>query len=80
MKQDQEKQITTINDMKKGKVKWYNDAKGFGFIESENGEDIFVHRSGLTNSYQVLQPDEEVEYETQQGEKGLMAVNVKLAE
>ena len=80
MKQDQEKQTTTIKDMKKGKVKWYNDAKGFGFIESENGEDIFVHRTGLTNSYQALQPDEEVEYETQQGEKGLMAVNVKLAE
>lgn len=80
MKQDQEKQITTINDMTKGKVKWYNDVKGFGFIESENGEDIFVHRTGLANSYQVLQPDEEVEYETRQGEKGLMAVNVKLAE
>ncbi|HYX09854.1 MAG TPA: cold shock domain-containing protein [Bacteroidales bacterium] len=66
--------------MTKGKVKWYNDVKGFGFIESENGEDIFVHRTGLANSYTVLQPDEEVEYETRQGEKGLMAVNVKLAE
>jgi CspA family cold shock protein len=66
--------------MTKGKVKWYNDVKGFGFIESENGEDIFVHRTGLKNSYDVLQTDEEVEYETKQGEKGLMAVNVKLAD
>lgn len=65
--------------MTKGKVKWYNEAKGFGFIESENGEDIFVHRTGLINSYDGLQPDQEVVFETKQGEKGLAAINVKLA-
>jgi len=63
--------------MTKGKVKWYNEAKGFGFIESENGEDIFVHRTGLTSSYGGLQPDQEVEFETKQGEKGTVAFNVK---
>ncbi len=63
--------------MAKGKVKWYNEAKGFGFIESENGEDIFVHRSGLISSYGGLQPDQEVEFETKQGEKGTVAFNVK---
>ncbi|MCD4834456.1 MAG: cold-shock protein [Bacteroidales bacterium] len=63
--------------MTKGKVKWYNKVKGFGFIELETGEDIFVHRTGLVSSYSGLQPDEEVEFEIQQGEKGPSAINVK---
>jgi len=63
--------------MTKGKVKWYNESKGFGFIESENGEDIFVHRSGLVSSYGGLQPDQEVVFDVKQGEKGLVAINVK---
>lgn len=64
--------------MATGKVKWYNETKGFGFIEQENGDDIFVHRTGLENSYDELQPDQEVEFETEQGERGLKAINVKL--
>jgi len=63
--------------MAKGKVKWYNESKGFGFIESESGEDIFVHRTGLANSYDGLQPDQQVEYDTKQGDKGPSAINVK---
>lgn len=63
--------------MTKGKVKWYNEIKGFGFIEMENGDDIFVHRTGLYSSYGGLQPDEMVSFETRQGEKGLFATNVK---
>jgi CspA family cold shock protein len=63
--------------MNKGKVKWYNETKGFGFIEQENGDDIFVHRTGLYSSFGGLQPDEEVEFETKQGDRGLIAVNVK---
>jgi CspA family cold shock protein len=65
--------------MTKGKVKWYNEVKGFGFIESENGDDIFVHRSGLESSYGGLQPEQEVVFDTKQGDKGLVAINVKSA-
>ena len=77
MKQNQKKILTVnlINTMQ-GKVKWYNAIKGFGFIESENGEDIFVHRTGLTRSYEGLLPDQKVEFETKSGEKGLSAINV----
>lgn len=63
--------------MLKGKVKWYNETKGFGFIEGEDGKDIFVHRSGLTNRGSNIEPNQSVEYETKQGEKGLVAVNVR---
>ena len=63
--------------MIKGKVKWYNDVKGFGFIEIANSDDIFVHSSGLINSHYGLEPEQEVIFETKQGDKGLFAVNVK---
>ena len=66
--------------MTKGKVKWYNEAKGFGFIETENGEDIFFHRSGLVSTHGGLNNDEEVVFETKEGPKGLFAVNVKSAD
>jgi CspA family cold shock protein len=63
--------------MTKGKVKWYNETKGFGFIETENGDDIFVHRTGLTSSNRILKPEQEVVFEIKQGEQGLFAVDVK---
>lgn len=63
--------------MAQGKVKWYNDTKGFGFIEMEDGNDIFVHRTGLVDSFQGLDEGQEVTFETKQGEKGPMAVDVK---
>jgi CspA family cold shock protein len=63
--------------MENGKVKWYSEIKGFGFIEMDNGDEIFVHRSGLNSIYGGLQEKQEVEFETEQGEKGLFAVNVK---
>lgn len=62
-----------------GKVKWYDSIKSFGFIESEDGNDIFVHRSGLVTAYEGLQSDQKVVFETKQGDKGLYAINVKPA-
>lgn len=60
----------------KGKVKWYDATKGFGFILTEEDKDIFVHRTGLVDSFNGLEPDQEVEFEVQDGEKGSVAVNV----
>jgi len=81
MKQNQEDKEKTMiihtSEMKKGKVKWYNEVKGFGFIATESGEDVFVHRSGLYSSYGGLQPEQDVTFDTKQGDKGLYAVNVR---
>jgi cold shock protein len=65
--------------MKTGKVKFFNATKGFGFIEAEEGKDIFFHRSGLSNAYLELETGQEVEFETKSGDKGVVAVNVKPA-
>lgn len=63
--------------MKKGTVKFFNNSKGFGFITSEeSNEDIFVHMSGLIDD---IRENDEVQFETTQGKKGLNAVNVQLA-
>ncbi len=61
--------------MKKGTVKFYNEAKGFGFIKAENGEEIFVHASGLKND---IRENDEVTFEVENGKKGLNAVNVEV--
>jgi len=66
--------------MTKGKVKWYNPNKGFGFIISESGEDIFFHQSGLYYAYGSLAIEQDVTFEVRQGEKGLVAINVKTTE
>lgn len=63
-----------------GKVKWYDATKGFGFIQQDNDSDIFVHRTGLTDSYSGLDEGQTVEFDTKQGEKGLIAINVKVIE
>ena len=63
--------------MIKGKVKWFNDAKGYGFIEQEGGEDVFVHFSAIQmDGYKTLAEGQVVEFEVQQGDKGLHATNV----
>ncbi len=63
--------------MHTGKVKWYNEIKGFGFIVAEGGENIFVHRSGLVSPFSGLEPGQEVEFNIKNGDKGLVAVNVQ---
>jgi len=61
----------------KGKVKWFNNAKGYGFIEREGGEDVFVHYSAITGEgYRSLQEGDAVEFEVVSSEKGLQAANV----
>ena len=63
--------------MAKGRVKWFNEAKGFGFISQEGGDDLFVHYSSIQQEgFKVLLEGEEVEFEVSRGEKGLRAVNV----
>ncbi len=60
-----------------GNVKWFNDAKGFGFITSENGDDVFVHFSAIqANGFRSLPEGAAVEFDVTQGPKGLQASNV----
>ncbi len=63
--------------MPKGKVKWFNENKGFGFIEQENGDDVFVHYSVIEmEGFKTLAEGAEVEFEAVAGEKGLQATRV----
>lgn len=64
----------------KGRVKWFNDAKGFGFIEQEDGKDVFVHYSAITGEgYKTLAEGQEVEFDLKDGAKGPQAQNVMKA-
>lgn len=64
--------------MAQGTVKWFNDTKGFGFITSEEGNDVFVHYSAIQNDggFRTLAEGDSVSFETEEGPKGLKAVNV----
>ena len=62
----------------KGVVKWFNAAKGYGFIQRSTGEDVFVHHTAIQmNGYRTLENGMEVEFEVKQGPKGLQADNVQ---
>ncbi len=66
--------------MSTGKVKWFNDSKGYGFIEQENGQDVFVHYSAIQgDGYRSLAEGDMVTFEVQKGPKGLQAANVAKA-
>ena len=65
--------------MANGVVKWFNDRKGYGFIEQEDGTDVFVHHSGISGTgFKSLYEGDKVVFDIEQGQKGPAAVNVTL--
>lgn len=61
----------------KGTIKWYDEAKGYGFIQTEEGKDIFMHRSGISQPYGGMEAGQRVSFETKEGDRGLIAINVE---
>ncbi len=67
-----------MSERETGTVKWFNDAKGFGFISRDSGDDVFVHFSAITGGgFRSLQENQRVEFSVEQGPKGLKAVDVQ---
>lgn len=63
-----------------GTVKWFNSEKGFGFIEREGGEDVFVHFSAINaEGYKSLEEGQRVEFDVEKGQRGLQATNVRIS-
>ena len=62
-----------------GQVKWFNESKGFGFLEQEDGKDVFVHYSAIAGSgFKTLKEGQKVQFTVEESEKGLQAVNVEV--
>jgi len=66
--------------MAEGRVKWFNDKKGYGFIETDNGDDVFVHHTSIEgDGFKTLSEGELVSFEVEEGKKGPQAVKVRRA-
>ncbi len=67
-----------VDFMKTGKVKWFNERKGYGFITASDGSDVFVHYSEIqSGGFKTLEENQEVTFDVKEGPKGFQAVNVK---
>jgi CspA family cold shock protein len=66
-----------VSEKEIGTVKWFNDAKGYGFISRESGDDVFVHHTAIQmEGFKSLSEEQQVEFAVEQGDKGLQAVDV----
>jgi len=67
-----------VSEKETGTVKWFNDAKGYGFISRESGDDVFVHHTAIEmEGFKSLSEEQRVEFSVEQGDKGLQAVDVR---
>lgn len=67
-----------MSERETGTVKWFNDAKGYGFISRQSGDDVFVHHTAIQmDGFKSLSEEQQVEFSVEQGAKGLQAVDVK---
>ena len=68
-----------MNEKEAGIVKWFNNSKGYGFISRESGGDVFVHHTAIEgDGFKTLSENQQVEFDVEQGPKGLRAVNVRV--
>jgi CspA family cold shock protein len=67
-----------VSEKETGTVKWFNDAKGYGFISREGSDDVFVHHTAIEmEGFKTLREEQQVEFSVEQGDKGLQAVDVR---